>query len=105
MKKFNLYDMDSIEIADTISEMKINLKKNNEEYRKLVKKIENIKDKYPRIRDILDDECSSELTAEEGKALVNIVTIYYEISRIEEYQLFLLGGKEIFGILKKLKIL
>ena len=41
----------------------------------------------------------------DGTRFEDIVELYYEMAKIEEYQLFILGGKEFFGILKKLKIL
>lgn len=62
MKKYNLYDMESIELFEYIEELKRDLYSKNNEYRKIYDKIEKIKCKYSKIRGILEDEQFYELS-------------------------------------------
>ena len=105
MKEFSLYDMDSVDLIECIENMKFELRKNNTEYRKLCDEIENIKYQFPNVRGVLEDEKITKMSAEESQALLEAINLYRELLRIEEYEIFLLGGKECFGYLKKIKVI
>lgn len=103
MKNYKLYDIDSVELTECIGNLKLELKKNNVEYKEISEKIEDMKEKYPTIRNFLEDEKSSKLSDEESKSLLKTINLYRHLLRIEQYEIFLLGGKECFGYLKKIK--
>lgn len=105
MKKYSLYDMDSIELFECIENLKRDLSSKNSEYKEIQRKIERLKNKYPKIRGILEDEEVYELTLQESKALLDVINLMRDSLRIEQYEIFLLGGRENYEYMKKLKIL
>ena len=62
MKECSLYDFDSSELFECISDTKVALKNNNMEYRNIFYKIERIKNKYPNVREILEDQKAHKLS-------------------------------------------
>lgn len=104
MKKYSLYDMDSIEFFECIEDLKRDLSKKNKEYIEIQRKIEKIKNKYPQIRGILEDEEVYELTIQESQALLETINLIRDLLRIEQYEIFLLGGRENYEYIKKLEI-
>lgn len=104
MKNDKLYDMDSVELFECMENLKLELKKNNTEYKELFEKVEKIKDKYPNIRGVLEDEKICEMTLEESRELLRAINLYRELIRIEQYEIFLLGGCVCFDYLKKIKV-
>ena len=105
MKNYKLYDMVSVDLFECIEYLKLELKRNNAEYKELFDKIEMIKDKYPNIRGVLEDEKICEMTLEEIKELLKAINLYRDLIRIEQYEIFLLGGYECFGYLKRIRVL
>ncbi len=103
MKNYKLYDMDSVELTECIGNLKLELKKSNTEYKEISEKIEDMKEKYPTIRNFLEDEKASKLSDEEGKAFLELINLYRKLISVEQYEVFLLGGHECFGYLKKIK--
>lgn len=105
MKNYKLYDMDSVELTECIRNLKLELKKSNTEYKKISEKIEDMKEKFPTIRNFLEDEKSSKLSDEEGKAFLELINLYRKLISVEQYEVFLLGGHECFGYLKRIKVI
>ena len=105
MEKSSLYDLDSIELFECIEHLKMNLQKENSEYKEIFDKIEVIKEQYPIVLGILEDEEIDKMSFEESKALLKAVNLYRELIRIEQYNIFLLGGKEVYCYFKKLGII
>ena len=105
MKKYSLYDMESVELFECIEELKRELYCKNDEYGKVYDKVEKIKCKYPKIRGILEDEQVYELTLVESQALLRAMNLMRDLLRIEQYEIFLLGGRENYEYMKKIKIL
>lgn len=103
MKNDKLYDIDSVELTESIGNLKLDLKRNNATYREIFEKLESIKEKYPNVRKLWEDEKYSKLSEEESKALLETINLYRYLLKIEQYEIFLLGGKECFGYLKKIK--
>lgn len=104
MKKINLYDIESVELFECMENLKLDLKKQNTEYKEIFDKIEKLKTKYPNIRGILEDEKICELTLEESKALLETINLYRDLLKLEQYEVFLLGNRECFEYLKKIKV-
>lgn len=105
MKKCKLYDLESVELFECMEDIKRELKKHNMEYKELFTKIEKLKEKYPNIRGILEDEEICEMTLEESKALLETINLYRDLFRIEQYEIFLFGGRETYNYLKNLRII
>lgn len=105
MENFELFNLDSTELYECISSAKMKLKNTNVDYKNLYRKVEKIKDKFPNIRGILEDEQHSELTLEESENLLKVINLYRDILEMEQYEIFFLGGKETYNFFKKIDIL
>lgn len=105
MKKSSLYDMESVELFECMENIKRDLKASNKEYRNLFAKIEILKNKYPNIRGILEDERITEMTLEECKVLLETINLYRELLKIEQYEMFLFGGREMYNYFKSVGII
>ena len=67
MEETRLYDMDSVELYELIDQTRVELKKNNIEYKKLSDKLHKIMDKYTNLQLFLEDEKLVEFNTEECK--------------------------------------
>ena len=105
MKNFNIYNSDSLELQEAINDVRFRLEKYNFEYKKLLKKITKIKDKYPNLRAVLDDEMSIKLTEKDCEMLQKIIDLYLEMRRLEYREMLFFGAKENYFYFKKLGIL
>ena len=105
MKKSSLYDMESVELFECMENIKRDLKASNKEYRNLFAKIEIFKNKYPNIRGILEDERITEMTLEECKVLLETINLYRDLIKIEQYEMFLFGGREMYNYFKSVGII
>ena len=104
MKMFDLYDVDSVELFECMENAKLDLKKNNDEYKDISRKIEKIKEKYPNIRGILEDEKVTQMSALECSELVNCINLYRDLLRIEQNEIFFLGGRWCFEYLRRIGV-
>ncbi len=66
----------------------------NEEYRKLDNEIKNIKKKYPRVQDFLEEEIIEDITDEEQKAIIEIINLENSINNISDKIVYKLGMSE-----------
>ena len=105
MKKSSLYDMESVELFECMENIKRDLKASNKEYRNLFIRIERLKNKYPNIRGILEDERITEMTLEECKVLLETINLYRDLIKIEQYEMFLFGGREMYNYFKSVGII
>ncbi len=87
MEDFELFNLDSTELYECISSAKMKLKNTNANYKELYRKVEKIKDKFPNIRNILEDKQYSELTLEESENLLKIINLYRDILQIEQHEI------------------
>ena len=78
---------------------------NDEEYNNLLKKIEDILNEHPDLREVLENEDFKELTKEDAKALSDLQTLYLEKRDIDMRNAFFLGGNNLYYYLKKLHLL
>lgn len=95
---------DSI-FEEFMSDMFVKLEKKSKDYQTLKNKEEKLLNKYPDLRNIIEDRESMDLTKEEVSALINILGIMDDIRMIEEKELFVNGMKECCNVLKKLELL
>lgn len=67
---------------------------NRADYKELITKMEEIKNKYPKVRAFIEDEEINTLTQEEMKAILEIVGIDRDLQILEVEEAFKLGLKE-----------
>lgn len=77
----------------------------NEEYNKLCDEIEQLLNRHPNLRTVLEDERITELSLEDAKALIELKTLYLNQRDIEMENLFYLGGKNLYYYLKKIRVI
>lgn len=97
MDEIRLYEM---YLNEAIEERKIDLINSNNNYKKLKKEFDNIMNKYPNLQLILEEDREMILNENECKMLQKLVAIYMDICDLEEKEIFLLGGKEMYFYLK-----
>ena len=82
------------EITDYFEEKKYSNLKRNEEYKIVLKEIEKIKKKFPKVRSFLEDDEIAEFTQEEMKEILNIIGLYNDRAMYEENEMFKIGLSE-----------
>lgn len=105
MEETRLYDMDSVELYELIDQTRVELKKNNNEYKKLSDKFHKIMDKYTNLQLLLEDEKLVELNTEECKQLQEVVSLEMQLRNFEERQIFFLGARENYFYLQNLGLI
>lgn len=105
MSNFYIYSIDSMELQEAINDVRFRLEHYNFEYKKLLKQLSKIKDNYPNLRAVLDDEKCIELTVKDYKMLQKIIDLYLEMRRLENREMLFFGAKENYFYFKKLGIL
>ncbi len=93
------------EIYNLIEVTKEELKNNNLKYKKLKENFYKILDEFPNLQLIFEEQMELNLTKTESKMLQKLVSIYMQISNIEEKEIFILGGKEMYIYLKELGLI
>ena len=97
MDEVRLYEM---YLNEAIEEKKFALLSKNDEYKKLRDSFNDIMNKYPNLQLILEKDTELILNETDCKMSQKLVAIYMEISAIEEKEIFLLGGNEMYFYLK-----
>ena len=97
MEEIRLYEM---YLNEAIEERKIDLINRNENYKNLKEKFNDIMNKYTNLQLIFEDDREIILDETECKMLQKLVAIYMDICDLEEKEIFLLGGKEMYFYLK-----
>ena len=105
MEDLKLYDIDSGELKELIDSRRIALRNKNEEYKKLRNQLCEIKEKYPNILALLEDNEVESLNNEECKNLQKILSLYSRMMDYEDREIFLLGARENYFYFKNLEIL
>lgn len=107
----NLFDETFIQkycedcFVEFVSDISLNLKKNNKTYRMIQEKKEKIQCDFPKLRKLIEDnECES-LTKEEVTALGMYLHLIKEAKWEEEKELFLMGMREFYYLFKLLQII
>ena len=68
--------------------------KDKKEYKELLEKIIEIKEKHPKVRYFIEDGATEELTKEELNAIYNYILLVEKIDNIEKVEIFKLAIKE-----------
>lgn len=105
MEELWINNVESGEIYDLIEDMKQELKNKNFKYKKLKEEFFEILEKFPKLQSIFEEQTELNLTKTECKMLQKLVSIYMQILNIEEKEIFILGGKEMYIYLKELGLI
>ncbi|MCI8760332.1 MAG: hypothetical protein HFJ34_04340 [Clostridia bacterium] len=82
------------EISDYFEEQKYRNLKKNKEYDKIRHKIEEIKNKYPRVREFFEDDKIEQLTKKEMKAILDITELQNDRTMYEADEMLKIGLRE-----------
>jgi hypothetical protein len=105
MEELKLYDIDSGELNELIDSKRIELRNKNEDYKKLRNQVCEIKEKYPNILSLLEDNEVENLNKEECKNLQKLLSLYSRMMDYEDREIFFLGARENYFYFKNLEIL
>ena len=105
MEELKLYDIDSGELNELIDSKRIELRNKNEDYKKLRNQVCEIKEKYPNILSLLEDNEVENLNKEEFKNLQKLLSLYSRMMDYEDREIFFLGARENYFYFKNLGIL
>ena len=105
MEDIKLYDIDSGELCELIDSKRIELRNKNENYKKLRNQVCEIKEKYPNILSLLEDNEVENLNKEECKNLQKLLSLYSRMMDYEDREIFFLGARENYFYFKNLEIL
>lgn len=105
MEEMKLYDINSIEFSELIDTARVKLQNNNYEYKELQNKVTRIKEKYPNLKLLLENNKVMHLNKEECKILQKLLLLYLQIGNYEEREIFFLGARENYFYFKNLGII
>ena len=105
MEDMKLYDIDSGELCELIDSKRIELRNKNENYKKLRNQVCEIKEKYPNILALIEDNEVENLNKEECKNLQKLLSLYSRMMDYEDREIFFLGARENYFYFKNLGIL
>ena len=95
MEELKLYDIDSGELNELIDSKRIELRN----------QVCDIKEKYPNILSLLEDNEVENLNKEECKNLQKLLSLYSRMMDYEDREIFFLGARENYFYFKNLEIL
>ena len=105
MEEIRLYDINSIEFNDLIDTARVELKRNNSEYKELQNKVNKIMESYPNLQLLFEDDRVMSLNEEECKMLQKLVSLHLQIREYEDRKIFFLGARENYFYFKNLGII
>ena len=105
MEEIRLYDINSIEFSELIDTARVELKRNNSEYKELQNKVNKIMESYPNLQLLFEDDRVMSLNEEEGKMLQKLASLHLQISEYEDRKIFFLGARENYFYFKNLGII
>lgn len=105
MEEIRLYDIASIEFSELIDTTRVELKRNNLEYQKLKNQVNEIMEKYPNLQLLFEDDKVMNLNEEECKMLQKLISIYLQMSDLEERKIFFLGARENYFYFKNMNLI
>jgi len=91
--------------GEFVSDLYVSLRENNSEYQELRNRREEILNRFPNLREIIENGKSMELTKDEVSSFAEIINIVDDMRIIQEKALFLKGMQESCIILRKLKMI
>lgn len=105
MEEIRLYDINSIEFSELIDTARVELKRNNSEYKELQNKVNKIMESYPNLQLLFEDDRVMSLNEEECKMLQKLVSLHLPISEYEDRKIFFLEARENYFYFKNLGII
>ena len=105
MEELKLYDINSGELSELIDSRRIALRTKNEEYENLRKQVCEIKENYPNILALLEDNEVENLNADECKHLQILLTLYSKMEDYEDREIFFLGARENYYYFRNLDLI
>lgn len=105
MEEMKLYDIDSGELSELIDSRRVALRNKNEDYKKLRNQVCEIKENYPNILALIEDNKVENLNKEECKNLQKLLLLYSRMMDYEDREIFFLGARENYFYFKNLGIL
>ena len=85
------------------SDIVTDLRKNNEEYAKIHRRISELKRQFPCIAQVIDCQDELHLTAEEHTAFSKYLRLLRKLEDMERLQLYFRGHTDAVAYLKKIK--
>ena len=82
------------EILDLFEEQKYKNLKQNDDYMKIAKEIKQIKEKFPKVRGLFENNDITELSREEIKAILDIIKLKEDRAMYETDEMFKIGLRE-----------
>ena len=101
MKDMKLYDIDSGELCELIDSKRIEIRNKNEDYKKLRNKVCEIKENYPNILALIEDNEIENLNKDECKKLQKLLSLYSRMMDYEDREIFFLGARENYFLGRK----
>ena len=98
-------DVQSGAFEEYLSSVIAKLRESDPEYRAIGEKIDSLYRQYPNVLEALDMEKPSDLTAEECKALIEILGLKNKLYDMESEAVYFRGCYDSVGYLKKAGIL
>ena len=105
MDEMKLYDIDSGELGELIDSKRAELKNKNEEYKKLKLEVEELLEKYPNIKAIIENEDVEFLSADDCKTLQKLINLNIRMAMYEDREIFFLGARENYFYFKNLNLI
>ena len=105
MDEIRLYEITSIEFSELIDTARVELKRNNSEYKELQNKVNKIMESYPNLQLLFEDDRVMSLNEKECKMLQKLVSIHLQMSEYEDRKIFFLGARENYFYFKNLGII
>ena len=91
--------------GEFISDIFVNLKKKNAEYKNIIAEKEKLLNQFPNLRKLIEDDKSMALSEEEVSALSKVLCLLDDKKIIQEKELFLRGIQEAYYFFKRTKII
>lgn len=102
-KYSSFYDEYAEDFYEYLDNIKMNLRYNNNEYKKLERDMNKLIDTSENIQNIIcDDRIINPLSIEESIKLAKIISIYIDMQMIVEKEIFFRGGAEVYDYFKKM---
>lgn len=98
-------EMEDDIFSEYISNVEVELRKNNKEYKNMLNEISTLMNKYPKLRDIYENDEATDLSKEECEALIKILNNQLELKIIGYKEMFYKGNAEAYFYFKKMRIL
>lgn len=91
--------------GEFISDIFVNLKRTNKEYKNILAEKEKLLNQFPNLRKLIEDDQSMALSEEEVSALSKVLCLLDDKKIIQEKELFLRGVREAYYFFKRAKII